>query len=147
MNAMDAIVDRVLDALRADPPVTTGPIDEDVDTEQLAESVNEAVSVSLVNSDPQATAQILGHPVDWVSTVVVETFARRDERTSGGRASRALQALVYARLMADPRLGGVVDDIRDPTITTENDWRSTRMGRCVASYPMPHRTAARTLDV
>jgi hypothetical protein len=146
MNAHDAIVDAILARLALAPAVTVGRIEEDIDTEALAETDDEAVSVSLVTSDPQA-GEIYGHPVDWVSTVVIECYARRDSRgLSAGRASRALHAAVYARLMADPSLAGTASDVREPQISIEAAQRGTRLGCCTGTYPVWHRTAARTLE-
>lgn len=147
MNAFDAIVAAALAALRLDPPITAGPIDEDIDVGALDETVTEAVSITLASSDPQNPAVILGHPVDWISQLQVEAYARSDSPSSiTGRASRALQARVYARLMAYPTLGGVADDVRAPTFTTEHRVLNTRMGCITGSYPVWHRTQGNSLD-
>lgn len=147
MNAFDAIVAAALDALRLDPPVTTGPIEEDIDVGALDEAVTEAVSVSLTSSDAQNPGAIFGHPVDWISLLQVEAYARRDvANTTTGRASRALQARVYARLMSTPTLGGVADDVRTPTFNTEHRVFDTRMGCTTGSYPVWHRTQGNSLD-
>jgi hypothetical protein len=147
VNHVDTIVAAALAALRQAPAVTTGPIDEEIDVRALAEEVTEAISVSVPVSDPQNAGAIFGHPVDWVSTLQVEAYARQDSAAAGtGRASRALQARVYARLMADPTLGGAAADVRAPTLNTEGAALDTRMGCCTGSYPVLHRTQARTLD-
>lgn len=147
MNAHDAIVQAVLAALRTVPAVTSGPIDEDLDALAIADETTQAISVSLVGSDPQNPAAIFGHPVDWISTLVVECYARRDSAVVlTGRASRALHAAAYARLMADPTLGGVADDLREPSIAIDNAVLDTRMGCCTGTYPVLHRTAARSLQ-
>lgn len=147
MNALDAVIAGALAVLRQAPAVTTGPLAEDIDVRSLGEDVTEAVSLSLTGSEPQNPTAIFGHPIDWVSTLQVEAYARSDSASAlGGRASRALQAKVYARLMANPSLGGAADDIRAPTLNTEGAVLDTRMGCCTASYPVLHRTQARTLD-
>ena len=146
MNAMDAIIDAALAALRAAPAVTTGPIDEDIDQDELGEAVQQAVSLSLTNTDPNGPAPILGHPQDWISTLVIECYARRDERSSSGRASRLLASSVYHRLMADPTLGGACDDLRQPTLATEINVTNTRIGRTTVSIPVWHRTRDRSLE-
>jgi hypothetical protein len=146
MNAHDSIVDAVLGALRDPLPITRGLIDEDIDEAAVTEEVAEAVSVSLVTSSPN-TGVILGHPVDWASEVTLTCFARTDGRTSSGRASRTLHASAYARLMADPTLGGKAFDIREPSLVVERDGQDTRVGACIATYIIEHRTAARSLEV
>lgn len=147
MNALDAIIAAAIAALRLAPAVTAGPIGEDIDVGRLGEDVDEAVSISLASSEPQNPTAILGHPVDWISTLQIEAYARRDAATPlSGRASRALQARIYARLMANPTLGGTADDVRAPTLTTDGAVMDTRMGCCIGSYPVLHRTQARSLD-
>ena len=147
MNAFDAIIAGALAVLQQAPAITSGPIGEAIDVQTLEEGVTEAVSVNLASSEPQNTAAILGHPIDWVSILQVEAYARRDSAAGGnGRASRVLQAKVYARLMASPQLGGVADDTRAPTITTEGAVLDTRMGCCTGYYPVLHRTAALSLE-
>lgn len=146
MNAHDAIVQAVLAALRAAPAVTTGPIEEDLDAQAIPDDAGEAVSVTLVGSEPQNPAAIYGHPVDWLSTVAVECYARRDTAVAlAGRKSRQLHAAVYARLMGDHTLAGTADDVREPTLAIDNAVLDTRMGCCTGTYPVLHRTAARTL--
>lgn len=147
MNAQDAIVQAVLAALRTAPAVTTGLIEEDLDLAAVGDHDAQAVSVSLTGSDPQNPAAILGHPIDWISTLVIECYVRRDTATAlAGRASRSLHALVYQRLMSDPSLAGTADDLRAPSITIDNAVLNTRMGCCTGTYPVLHRTAARTLQ-
>lgn len=148
MNAHDAIIDAVLDLLQQAPAVTTGTIGEDVEVETLPESTIEAVCVSIVGSDPEAPAPLLGAPVDWTTTVQIECYARRDGRGTAGRASRALHARVYQRLMAGNPLGQVIPgaDLRQPSIRTDQQVLETRTGVTVGLYPVSHRTGNNTLD-
>lgn len=147
MNAHDAIVDAVLLALRTSPAVTAGPIDEELDPEAVAEGGTEAVSVALTDSDP-VDAQMNGAPVDWRSTVTIECYAVRDKRRMAlGRASRALHARVYARLMQDPSLGGAAMYLGPPRLTVDTDQADTRVGCCIATYAVLHRTGPNTLQV
>lgn len=149
MNAHDAIVDAVLAALRQQPPVTTGLIEEDLDANELGEEVRECISVSLDASNPNRTA-LRGHPVQWDTDVMLECYARVDGRDdgapAGGRASRALHLRAYARLMADPSLGGVAIDLQEPQLRFDRDLLDTRLGCCVATYRVVHRTAAGSME-
>lgn len=148
MNAGDAIVDAVLALLKQAPAVTAGPIGEDVDLATVGETVTEAVSVSLVASDPMSPTVLMGAPVDWITSVQIECYARRDARGAAGRASRALHAKVYARLMAPPQLSAQLAgaDVRQPSIRSDQQPLDTRTGTTVGVYPVMHRTQAYTLD-
>lgn len=146
MTAHDAIVDAVLALLRAEPAVTSGVIEEDIDGTNVPEEADEAVGVSMGSSSP-ARAEILGAPVDWTTDITITCFARADGSTSQGRASRALHARVFARIMADPTLGGLAFDLFEPQLTAERDPADNRLGALIATYPVQHRTAARTLEI
>jgi hypothetical protein len=145
VNAHDKVMAAILAALRRAPAVTSGVIDEDVDAGDIAEEVNQCVSVSFSAADPQRPA-IRGNPVYWQSTYVFECFARADGNTPRGRASRELHRAVYARLMSDPSLGGVTLDILEPNLRNERDQQDNRLGCVIASYALVHRTSGGTLE-
>jgi|CXWL01.1.fsa_nt_gi hypothetical protein len=145
MNAHDAILSAVLTALRLPTPVTTGSIEEEIDAADMPEGQTEAISVALVVSVPRAVA-INGAPVDWVTDLAIDCAARTDGRTAAGRASRALHAAVYARLMADTTLGGAASYIGEPQISQDQALLGTRIGRTSGLYTVHHRTAAGTLE-
>lgn len=145
MNAHDAVVDAILTALRAAPAVTAGPIDEEIDAESVAEQHAEAVSVALASSAPSSET-VNGHPVTWRSEVSIECYARRDGRTVTGRASRALHARVYARLLVDPSLGGIALGLDTPRIDIVSEVADTRLGCCIGTYGVLHRTPAGSLS-
>lgn len=145
MTAHDGIVDAVLALLRQAPPVTADVIEEDIDGENVPEDAQEAVSVRMASSTPQR-AEIFGAPIDWTTEVAITCFARADESIAQSRASRALHAKVYARLMADPTLGGLAFDLFEPQLTADRDVVDTRLGSLTATYTVQHRTAARTLE-
>ena len=146
MNAVDAITAAALVALRAGPALC-GAIDEDVDTEAVPEGTTELINVRHETSTPVNRAAIRGNPVEWQTDIVVEAYARGDSPQPGtGRASRALQARVYARLLAEPSLGGVAIDLLPGPIGTDSDRVDRRLGCCAATYTVIHRTGAATLD-
>ena len=148
MNAFDALIDVVLQLLSQAPAVTSGPIGEEIDIGNLGEDVTEAVSVSLVASDPQNPQVMTGAPVDWVSSIQIECYARRDARGAAGRASRALHAQVYARLMGNLQLGAALPgaDLRQPAIRSDQQLLDTRTGVTAGIYPVLHRTVGSTLN-
>jgi len=148
VNAHDAIVDAVLALLAQAPAVTAGPIGEDVDIGSLPETTDEAVCISIVGSDPESPTVLMGAPVDWTTTVQIECYARADARSAAGRASRALHARVYQRLMAGNPLGAAIvgADLRQPTIRSDMQVLDTRTGITVGLYPVSHRTVGNTLN-
>jgi len=148
VNAHDAIVDAILALLRQAPAVTSGVIGEEVDIATLPETTAEAVSVSILGSDPATPAPLYYAPVDWLTTVQIECYARRDARSPSGRASRALHARVYARLMTGQPLATAVPgtDLRAPSIRSDQQPLDTRLGVTTGLYPVQHRTQGNTLD-
>lgn len=149
MNSHDAVVDAMLRALREPLAVADGPIDEDIDSGALPEDVQECINLFIEGSDPGRVV-MRGHPVEWTTTVVVEHYARADGRgqhgASAGRRSRALFARAYARLMADPSLGGLCTDLLPPEVRSDKDLQDTRLGCLIATYRVQHRTQARTME-
>lgn len=145
MNAHDAVIDAVLAALRRQPAVTTGPIDEDVDRTMLPEGVAESIGVRMGRSRPTRQA-LLGQPVQWRTDIIIDCVARRDERTPAGRASRRLHQRAYQRLLTDPRLRGVIFDLQEPDLSPDLEQHETRIACLSAVYPVLHETAAGTLE-
>ena len=147
MTAFDVILEAVIAALERQPRITAEILDEDIDVAAMAEVVTECITVQLGDSDPDR-AGILGAPIDWTSQLVVSCYARVDSRGARGpgRASRQLQARVYRRLMEDITLGGLVHDVLPPALSHNSDQLDTRVGSCVAIYPIRHRTSAGSLE-
>ena len=145
MNAHDAIVQAVLNLLRAAPALADGQIFEE-ELRALPETALEAIVVDLGPSTPLQEATTCG-PTDWMTTVAVECYSRRDRRDPlVGRASRRLHGQVYARLMADRTLGGTVFQVMKPEIDPKQAQLNTDMGCCVGLYRVSHRTAEGSLD-
>ena len=145
MNAHDAVIDAVLQALRAGQPLAGGRIDEEGSFDPMTSPENEAISVEFIRSMPKEVL-LSGHPVDWITQVRISCLARSDGRTAAGRASRVLHAQVYQRLMADPTLGGAVDLIEPPRLSSETALIGSRMGVLHADYTLQHRSDGATLE-
>ena len=147
MNAHDAIVAAVVAALLAAPALAGGRVSEEADFDQLPESVDQAVSVAMLSSEPRAILLGATAPIDWRTTVRVLCFARRDTAGASGRASRALHASVYARLMADQTLGGLASQIDPPVMSADAALIGTRMGVLSADYVIHHRSSSTSLEI
>lgn len=92
-------------ALEAAPPVA-----EVVDRVRLrpwGQDVMTAIDVRPMRAAPQS-ADMAGRPVAWESGITVRCCARAPEGVTPDAAVDAVLGPAYARLMADPTLGGVV---------------------------------------
>lgn len=149
MNAFDALIEAIVTTLRQAPAVSAGPIDEDIELESLAETIAEAVSVSHVRATPTDPGLVHGHSQEWTSDLVIECHARKDQRVGGGgaRASRALAGAVFERLRSEPTLGGLVDDLGLPTVTTETAMHDTRIGLTTLRYAVMHTTSGPAFEL
>ncbi|MBA4341152.1 MAG: hypothetical protein C0423_03245 [Methylibium sp.] len=145
MNAHDAVIDAILAAIKQSPALAGGNVAEEVDFDLLPQDTSAGISVELVRSLPSEVV-LSGAVVDWATQVRISCAARSDGRTAAGRASRALHAQVYQRLMADPSLGGVVDNIGQPRLTSEAALIGSRLGVLHADYTFQHRSDGATLE-
>lgn len=73
-----------------------------------AQNVLLAVVVRPVESEVAETSLSPGYPVSWTTAVAVECYARTTAAAPADVAVDSLIEAVYARLMADPTLGGAV---------------------------------------
>lgn len=145
----DAIVDHALQLLRLPAPVCDGPIEEELDLDDLGESIADAVSIDLPASEADDSRFAQGSVMDWTSNLTIQCAARDDSRNAGasaGRASRNLHALVHARLMADPSFGDRLEYFAIRSLRTEGRDLNHRLGRCTAVYELKHRSAQTTLE-
>jgi hypothetical protein len=110
----------------------------------IAENQATALNVQFDGSEPYAGA-MHGAPVDWISKISVECYARSSV-TSGDLAVDPLLSAAYARLAADTTLGGRVADIGAPNILTEYDSQGQKTGWVRMTYSVQHRTSHLTLD-
>lgn len=111
---------------------------------QLAEEFPDAINVQFDYSTPSRGA-ISGAPVDWDSKFTIECYARTST-TTADLAVDPLLMQVYRRIAADRTLGGLVDDIGEPTIEAEYTAEQQRTGWVRMSYPVMHRTNNNTLE-
>lgn len=146
MNAHDSIVAATVARLLQAPALAGGFVEEELQPGAVPEEVSQAISVRLSRSVAQDT-RYAGHPIDWQSELVIECYARGDAANpSTGRASRALHAAAYARLMAEPSLGGQVSYLVPVAIDVDTEAATGPHGVCIGTYTAVHRTAAATLE-
>ncbi len=111
---------------------------------EIAEQHSEAVNVYFEGADPSPGA-IAGAPIDWISRIVVECYART-LTTTADLAVDPLIVKVFEKLAADTTLGGLVDNVGVPTIDTEYNNLGQKTGWVRMIYPVEHRTSNATLN-
>lgn len=92
--------------------------------------------------DPLA---IQGAPINTDTTVIVECYARSATQSPDLVADALLQS-VYAKLAADPTLGGLVADCQLTGLAYDFDQDAERTACVLLTYLVRHRTQSLTLE-
>jgi hypothetical protein len=87
----------------------------------VSQSAALAVTVKPVQAEVMQTALQPGLPVAWSTTISVECYARSNASTAPDVAVDPLLASVYARLMEDPTLAGVLRTLQPKGISFDFD--------------------------
>lgn len=87
----------------------------------LAQAATQAVVVRPIQTQVAEAALYPGLPVSWTSAIAVECYARSGAATAPDIAVDALLESVYARLMADPTLGGAVLSLQPQEVSFDFD--------------------------
>lgn len=143
-TAHDAIAAYILAQLRAAPALAGVLIEEDIEADELAEDVAQAILVSIEQSAPDLV-RISGQPLDWQTTIRIDVAVRGDTRQAGVRASWARFADVFALLMANPELGGLAMAVDCVLTRTDREVHAQRIGAINSFWRVRHRTAANSL--
>ena len=133
-----AIREALAEALRRDPPVCDR-IDEQRDL-TLPSGVTASISV-FRDTSRAAPGAILGAPFDWTTRMRVLVKARATSTGTAEANADALALVAYARVMADPSLGGVADDLVPEDLTWDQDDADTGVALALLNFRITHRTA------
>lgn len=107
----------------------------------LAAQHADAVVVRVRSSAPSPAA-ILGAPLDWASQIDVEIYARSSTSTAPDLALDALWAAVYARLMANSLLGGLLQtELQCTQLAYDFDIDGEHTACLVSSWQAEHRSS------
>jgi hypothetical protein len=136
------VVGSMVTALSAGTPVS--PHISRARIKPLAAEWATAVVVRLQESQFERLA-IFGAPINTDTLVVVECYARSTS-LSPDLAVDALMQDAYARLAADPTLGGTVADCQLQAINFDFDHEQDRMGCALMTYLIRHRTQSLNLE-
>lgn len=107
-------------------------------------NLNTAVNVRFEGSQPDRGA-IRGAPIDWLSRVSVECYAKASSDGPDVAVDAVMNA-VYCRLAEDETLGGMADDIGVPMIEADYDAQAQKTGWVRMTYTVVHRTANNNLE-
>jgi hypothetical protein len=112
----------------------------------LAQNVTTAVVVRPVASEVQGTADIAtGYPVSWRGVYHVECYARASALEFPDAAVDGLLQAVYARIFADPFLGGAVIQLEPVSVSFDFDADGDQTACAVLTINAHHATAGASL--
>ena len=141
---VSATVAAIVAALNAGTPVATQVAR--VRLRPLAASQAQAVVVRPLNSEVSEMALIPGHPVGWATAIAVECYARSSVALAPDVAVDSLVESVYARLMADTTLGGVVVALQPQSIGWDFDADGEQTTCATLVFTARHRSPGATLS-
>lgn len=145
MTFIAATVAAIVSALEADPPVCQmvrrTPIRPVPETVENAVDVRPAPKTAVV----QETELPTGYPVSWTGAYQIECYVKTPSSMPADVAADALLEAVYARLFADPTLGGAVIHMEPVAITFDFDAGAYHPACAVLTINAHHRTVGASL--
>lgn len=142
MTVYAQIVGAIVTALQAGPAVSANVWR--ARTRPVGEQFTDAVVVRPLGSEFERFA-IAGAPMNADTRIAIECYARSSTATPDA-AVDALMGAAYARLMADPTLGGLVSAVLIENLSYEFDEEAQRMACVTFTLLVQHRTQALTLE-
>lgn len=141
-TAFAAIVSAMVSALQQEPSVSNQV--HRARLRPLPSDWSSAVVVRIQGAELDRLA-LRGAPINADTAVVVECYAR-SATLQPDLVADTLLAAVYARLAADPTLGGLVADCQALSLTYDFDADADRAACVSITYLVRHRTASLTLE-
>lgn len=137
MAARDAIIAACL----ASPALADGRV---VGNRRRPMAQESASQVFVYLEDSVASREVIGL-VDWRTRIRIECLARATSAASADDAADALAASVYARVMADPTLGGKAIDTEAQAMAWTEDEVDPALSACQQIFSVWHRTPDTTI--
>ncbi len=109
----------------------------------LDKSEASAIWVNRLDSTPE---RVVLARLDWRTEVDVIVRTRTSGSTSAESAADTLCEAIYARVMADPTLGGAAIDTLPGPITWEDEEADTPLAVCTLRFTVVHRTSEESLS-
>lgn len=119
MSLVNTAVTAIVALLQAAPAVA--PVVGRVRMRPMAQSGTTQVVVRPVDSQVQEASMTSGYPITWDTRLGVECYARAAAGQAPDVAVDSLVEAVYARLMADPTLGGAVIQLQPQALSYDFD--------------------------
>ena len=138
-----AVRDAVAALLQAAPALAGGRVFENRDYKLAADAAS-GVWVFRDDSTP-ARGPLMVSPIDWTTRVRVVVKARTSGGVSAETAADALATEAYARVMAQPQLGGLASDLEAGQIVWQQDEIETSVAMCELEFFVQHRTTSNLL--
>jgi hypothetical protein len=137
-------VGAIVSALNAGTPVATQVAR--VRLRPMAQATGTAAIVRPLSTEVVETALYPGQPVSWTTVISVECYARSSAATTPDIAVDSLVSDVYARLMADTTLGGVVLALQPQSIAWDFDADGENTTCATLLFNARHRSPGATLS-
>lgn len=141
-SLVNTAVTAIVSALQSGTPVASTIAR--VRLRPLAQSTSQAVVVRPIQTQVAEAALYPGLPVSWSSTIAVECYARSGAATAPDIAVDALLEAVYARLMADPTLGGAVLSLQPQEVSFDFDVDGDQTTCATLVFQARHRSTGAT---
>lgn len=142
-TAFSAVTAAIVAALQAAPAVS--PQVHRARLRPMAADWTTAVVVRPLSADFTAYA-VQGAPFNLDTQIAVECYARASAAQSGDVAVDAVTQAVYARLMADPALGGLVGALQPSRLDWDLDTDGEATACATFTFTVLHRAANNTLE-
>lgn len=141
-SIINTAVTAMVASLQSGTPVA--PLVARVRLRPVAQANATSVVVRPLQSQVTEAALAPGYPVSWTSAIAVECYARSGTATAPDVAVDALLEAAYARLMADPGLGGAVLALQPQEVSYDFDADGDQTTCATIVFNVRHRTAGST---
>lgn len=143
ISAQMALCHAMRTVFLATPPLADGNVVANR-RRPMAAAVDRQIFVYLQDSLP-ARGAIRGAPVDWRTTIRVECLARDSGPVDADVAADAMAVEVYARVLADPSLGGLAFDLEPSAMGCTGDEADTSLSATQFLFTVSHTTSENTI--
>lgn len=143
-SMVNTAVTAMVAALQSGTPVA--PLVGRVRLRPMAQATALAAVVRPLQAQVVEAAMAPGYPVSWTTSIAVECYARTSAATAPDVAVDALVEAVYARLMADPTLGGAVLALQPQEVSYDFDADGEQTTCATLVFNARHKTAGTSFN-
>lgn len=136
-SAHMAVRDALIAALQAAPALAGGRI---VGNRRRPMAAEHTTQIYVYLEESQGTRETIG-TTDWRTRIRVECLARTSAGVTAEDAADALGVSVFARVMADPSLGGSAIDTTAQAMGWADDEADTQLSACQQIFSVWHATS------